>query len=501
MVITYNGLNTPDNSISFTGIPNILKLEETLSGTKSRVVFNVSRMTSSVLGTEYDLVINGEKLISTNNIEEAVGNKFFVSNSSTNLNIITYKLCQALRSLTTLPINYTISLGTDNNGTLNNTIIIEAKEIGKRFNLTVSGSAISRSIVQATITQSTSTSSLMGATESKIVIDVYQVDTSADGIGSTSFNKGKYVTTLEKEFWGEECYFNLSPIFNSLVNFNELAEVNLYIYRVSDTSITLLSLIKDLYFVTGYSVNQGVNYIPSFTNHYFAQNVSRGINKGLINNTILYTYEPSIVFSLYSATNTAMSLTVSYISSAQTSLSTEIKTFQVRNNQINTLTINLNRTNFNKSFYIDITIPNLGTVRYNIIKPLNATDEIQRIYWTNSYGGVSFYDFTGNRTEQRKTSVSFYQKQLFDYYEENGSASLNKVYDKDVEITVTLTTHNIEKNGQWSLFDLQNSKNAWTEVNNKKYYITITDLKITETSVPDIYNATISYTYNTGDTF
>ena len=47
---------------------------------------------------------------------------------------------------------------------------------------------------------------------------------------------------------------------------------------------------------------------------------------------------------------------------------------------------------------------------------------------------------------------------------------------------------------------MQNSSNAWTYVNNKKYFITITDLKIKESNVNDIYVATIEYTYSLPDT-
>ena len=162
--------------------------------------------------------------------------------------------------------------------------------------------------------------------------------------------------------------------------------------------------------------------------------------------------------------------------------------------------IPLDQSLLNESFYIDVVIPNVGTLRYNVIKPLKATNEIQRVYWTNSYGGISFFDFTGIRTETRKTKVDYYQTNLFNYYDDS-SAQLNKVYNKNVDITVSLSTHSIEKDGTWIFFDLQNSTNAWTFVNGKKYFITITDLKITESNVNDIYTATVEYTYSLGDTF
>ena len=78
---------------------------------------------------------------------------------------------------------------------------------------------------------------------------------------------------------------------------------------------------------------------------------------------------------------------------------------------------------------------------------------------------------------------------------------MTKIYSKDVKITVTLTTHNIVKDGTWQLFDLQNSYNAWTTVNEKEYAIHITDIQVDETDVSGIYTAQIKYEYSMGDTF
>ena len=139
----------------------------------------------------------------------------------------------------------------------------------------------------------------------------------------------------------------------------------------------------------------------------------------------------------------------------------------------------------------------MGTLRFNVIKPVRTTDECQRVYWYNSWGGVSFFDFTGNRTEERKVKTTTYQDSVLDYYD-NDTNERDYIYDKQNEITVKLTTHNIHKDGQWHLFDLQQSRTAWTYVNGEKYRIIVSDLTINTTSVTDIYTATIDYTYSMG---
>ena len=167
---------------------------------------------------------------------------------------------------------------------------------------------------------------------------------------------------------------------------------------------------------------------------------------------------------------------------------------------LNTFTFPLNPSLLQQSSYIDLTIPNVGKLRYTVIKPIHATDEAQRIYWTNSYGGTSFFDFTGTRTEERKTDIETYESSLYDYYNSNRQ-ELTNIYSKEVKVIVTLTTHNMVKDGTWQLFDLQNSYNAWTTVNEKDYAIHITDIQVDETDVAGIYTAQIKYEYSMGDTF
>ena len=206
---------------------------------------------------------------------------------------------------------------------------------------------------------------------------------------------------------------------------------------MNDNILTLAGIMKDISFTTGYMVNQGLNYIHVASTQ-LSQHVYRGTNKPQLNNTILYVYQPSVQFTLYvpfqSNTAQVINLNLNYINSANVVIKSFRTTLYITNSMTSPA-ISLNQTLLNQSFYIDVVIPDVGTLRYNVIKPLKATDEIQRVYWTNSYGGVSFFDFTGTRTETRKTKVDYYQQNLFDYYDK-GAAQLNKVYNKDLAITV-----------------------------------------------------------------
>ena len=504
MKITYNGMTDAKNTVSFTRLPNILKIKENNNGTPASATITISDLSRVTSTKEYTLIINGVKLISTLSLVNAGGNKFYLSNSNSDKTIVAYKLVETLRGLSTLPLNYDITLATASDGTLSPVITIMAKNNGMQFDLNIEGTLIDNNIATVSFTSGTSSSNLLKGIMNKVLVEVYQVDnpSTQDKIGSTTYQMGTYLTTLTKEAFGEEVSFDLSPLFSAITDYNTLSEVNLYIYIMNDNTLTLAGIMKDIYFTTGYMVNQGVNYLPVPSTQ-LAQNVSRGTTKSTINNSILYVYQPTIQFTLYVPFATPAAKTINfkvyYINSANIPIKTTTTSYYIVKSMTSPV-INLDQSLFDRSFYIDVEIPDVGKLRYNVIKPLKATDEIQRVYWTNSYGGISFFDFTGTRTETRKTKVDYYQQNLFDYYDKD-SAQLNKVYNKDVSITVSLSTHSIEKDGTWQFFDLQNSSNAWTYVNGKKYFITITDLKITESQVNDIYTATVEYEYSMGDTF
>lgn len=504
MNITYNGMTDPKNTVSFTKIPNILKIKENNNGTPASATITISDLSKVTNGTEYTLIVNGTKLISTQSLVNAAGNKFYLTNNNSEKIIVAYKLVETLRGLSTLPLNYNITLATASDGTLSPVITIMAKNNGSQFNLTIEGTLISSNIAAKSITNGTSSSNLLRGTINKVLVEVYEVKNpnTNDKIGNTNYIMGDYLTTLTKEAFGEEVSFDLSPLLSAITDYGKLSEINLYVYIMNDNVMTLAGIMKDIYFTQGYMVNQGVSYLP-VPSMILAQNVKRGSEKGTMNNTILYVYGPSVQFSLYvpfpNAAAKTVNFTVRYINSANVTIKSINTTLYVTTSLISPI-LPLDKTLLSQSFYIDVVIPDVGTLRYNVIKPLKATDEIQRVYWTNSYGGTSFFDFTGSRTETRKTKVDYYQTNLFNYYDEQTS-QLNKVYNKNVTITVSLSTHSIEKDGTWQFFDLQNSSNAWTFVNGKKYFITITDLKITESQVNDIYTATVEYEYSLGDTF
>lgn len=504
MNITLNGLSNPSNIITFSNTPTILTVEDTYGGSFAIMEIHFNDFSGISMGTEYHFTLNGHKIISTNKIEKAQGNRFYVtyapSTATDTLIFIANKFAEALRNIGELAVNYDIYVPLAE-GQMTPRVIIKAKNYGAQYNFTTDTNLPTPNVISYSYTNGNVSSQLMNGTSNKIKIDVFNVGEYGNRINSdTTIFGGAYTTTLEKEITDGSVSFDIGSLLSSFTESGKCHQYNLYVYSIVDAKYSMLKYFTRLFNVNGYMVNQGGSFIPQFTGLKLAQNVSRGAEKSQLNNTLLYVYEDNISISLFAdASVSTIKANIRYLDSIQNEVYTETSTLFASQN-LNHFTIPLLSEYKEKSRYIDVEIPSLGTLRYEVIKPINATNECQRIYWYNSYGGVSFFDFTGDRTEERKVKTDFYQKSMYDYYKSD-KVELNKVYDKNVEITVTLNTHNIKKDGQWSLFDLQNSQYAWTVVNDVTYVINVDDVKIEESTVTGIYTASVDYTYSLGDTF
>lgn len=468
MNITLNGRNNPTNLITFTDIPNILKIVDNAGGTKTTYHITFSGSLAVTGNSQYYITVNGDSINNVTTPQNAKNRSFYISTSNISL------ASSVARALRNCP-NVASSFDVYQDG-LGSTVDIKAKSIG------VSGSGIQTNIpssnISYTIEQGTSYSSLIG---SQVCVDIY--------------SGTDYITTLTKNFYNGEVAFNISPVLTTMASYGKIIPYNLVIYSIKNGELSNLGSINNNYIAIGYMVNQGDKYLE-LTNTLLAQNVRRGAQRTYINSTVLYTYEPSLSLSLYSSSSKDLSLTINYLTSAKHIVSSETIT-KTLNSGINDIDISLSPL-YDK-FFVDIVIPDIGTIEYNVVKPIGGASYSQRIWWHNSYGGVSFFDFTGEREESRETSTETYQKALFDYYDDNIN-ELDKVYSIDNTITVSLKSHLISNDGKWSFNDLANAKDVWTKINDQTYKIIITSVEVKETDNEGVYEATIKYRYSQPET-
>lgn len=472
MNITYNNIEGAGNLITFNDIPNILKVSDESGGTYATISFFFNIPLQSYLLLEdglWYITIMGETITNVTDPSRAINKNFYIAptNESTNASIV-----RALRNCPTIAANFNVDF-------TGSTVTLTAKAVGSLVNESSFTTNISNVVCIVTITDGTSFSDLYG---SQISVDV--------------LSDGEYVTTLQKNFYNGEAAFNVTPVLNT---FTEIGKAKPYTLSISSTKNGIYSQIGAIttnYAAQGYMVNQGQKYLDN-TYWQYAMNFYRGQARNpILNNTILYLYQPTIPISFYRGNSGGGNITITYRDSAYNSVYVQEMTWEniYSSTKLIDMELQLQESIMRNCFYIDVAFAD-NTIRFNVIKPVQMTEYCQRILWRNSYGGISFVDLTGQKTETRELNLQTYQKNIFDYYTDPVN-ELEKVYDNDVEYQVTLRSHLFEEDGKWVYNDLIQSPEVWTEINGEKYAIILESVSVDETDNNNIYQATVRYHYS-----
>lgn len=473
MNITYNNLSSPSNILTFTEIPNILKISENVTGTKCTIQFMMGdnlRQTVSA-DSQYYITLFGETVSNVMSATEAINKRFYISNDAESTAM---SIARALRNCGSLNADFDIF---GNGGTVE----IIAKTIGKKI---TTANYLQRNIpaqyMGVSVQDGNSYSILFN---SKIDIDVYN---------SASVNVSNYITTLEKNWYGDECAFDMSPVLST---FSEYGQTKPYAFVINvfredgewqnQGTITGSTTI-------GYHANQSDKYK-------YAQGVQMLLNKnrGTNGTMILYTYNNVIPYSVLCGNDTGgWNVTVSVKDSAFNEVYSYTSTSRrTTSNMIVDANATIPQTAMTSGYYVDLTI-GTQTTRFNIIKPLKTTEYYQRIQWRNEYGGISFFDFTGSRSESDSVDIETYEKNIFDYYD-NEYFERKMIYSNDYKKTVSLKSHLMEEDGKWIFNSLMRSKKVWTTVNGKVYYIIPKSIDVEEDQqYNNIYTAKLSFEFS-----
>ena len=471
MELTYNGIGQSNatNLVTFTDIPNILKLTDSATNRNCIVSLSFSgNMSNFPTSNVASITLFGETITGVRTYNEAINKNFYMSSSPIS---VAASVAKALRNCPGVVSMFTVEHSDDE-------VELRARNSGQLLSQ-YSGyySSTLNNYINLTGYDGSS-SSLNGALVS---VDVL-------------YSGGRYVTTLEKSFYNGECAFNLSPVLATMAEIGHTVAYALRVSYVKDGTYSLVGTISNNYIAQGYMVNQGMKYIPLGAGTEIAQNMSRGKDRGVYNNSLLYLYADTIPLSLYASNAGSGGITISYKNSAYEEFASNSTSYAVGSDRLVNTTVYLDRTNLDKAFYVDLIVGG-KTIRYNVIKPVKATEYYQRISWRNSYGGVSFFDFTGQKTETRSVEIETYQKNIFGYYTDPMN-ELEKVYDNKITYNVTLKSHLFENDGKYIFNDLMQSPEVWTEINGEKYAIIIDSVSVDEVERNDIYEASVKYHYS-----
>ena len=481
MAISLKYNNIPSESatsfVTLTDIPNLVEIDNSADGfSLASLEIEVSTGWSEASHVDpWFITINGETITGVDDFRNAINKNFFISSANTST---AASIAKALRNCPSLSASFTVR-------SYENKVELLARNKGA-FTWSTTTNATAYTSFDAT--NGTVADELIGGS-----VEVSLLDDSSN-----------FITSLEKSYYESGMAFDVTPILTTMAERGKTVPYKLEVSATkNDGTYTLLGSITGNSISQGYMVNQGFRYIPLDTlpyNWMIAQNVSRGSSKGDRNNTLLYVYGDTIPVSWYHKTLTSLSVDVMYLSSAHATEHTETKTLtDTANGWLHNAEILLNSTYKRDAYYIALKFYNgedtFGYLVYNVIKPLKATEYYQRIYWRNSYGGISFFDFTGQKSETRDLEVTTYTKNVYDFYTQDRNEK-DMPYENEVKYAVTLKSHIIEQDGVYVFNDLIQSPEVWTEINGEEYGIILDSVNVEEDNRNNLFTATIKYKYS-----
>ena len=480
MDIFFNGESDVNGLVTFTENPNIVKIEDEAEGTYASItMLFTNNLASTVTGDgQYYITLFGETITSTNNPQNNNNKRFYISSdtASTAMNV-----ARALRCLQNLSVQFKVI----HNQNYATTVLLSARSIGSKWSDFANEvtTNIGMSYLQIANIAGTATNELYNA---KINLDIF------DG----SENVANYLTTLEKNFYNSECAFDISPV---LATFSEYGMSKPF--HINLSAIGADGLYIDLGEISGNSV---IGYSTNYSDNYKIEEDGIQILINTANGKCeLYTAErglgysvlvPSIAYNWQTTVSVKNSANVE-IYSAETSNSID----HTNGNLIKDKSVFIPASVWSSAFTVDITEDN-DTVRFKVVKPLNAAEGNNRVYWRNCYGGISFFDFTSEESESNNIDVETYESSILDFYDERSSDmyEVKHIYKNNVSKTITVKSHLISKEGVRYVNDLMKSKKVWIKLSDgHQAYIISKSIEVSENQQFDgIYEVKFSFTFS-----
>ena len=508
MITSVNNILYPEfqRMLTFNGKPTIVRVDENqysfldepeqLMGKKAKaelIVFSGSYDA----GTTYFISINGHQVTSVADYKQASSTNF-VTNTMLGVNYSRAMAYSIADALTASPLGATYNVWVDDD-TYKNTgqkVIVEAKQMGAKYNITSILNNFPSGYLQYTTEDGYTEETTLD--NSKVILEIFAETNSDNQATVNDMNTTvptQFITRLEKNATIGGVSFDISSVLDALTLDNK---VTTYAIRTSYTKKGNHSKIgtkTGLMAINGYAVNQCDDYkLLNANDIVLLQHVERGSDKGYTNNTMLYCYNnQEMTVSVLTPNANHIVWSVKKLNSAKEIMSTSTySTTPVGS----IATIKYTPTQLDDTHYILMTIGDKYNLLYKVIQPVAYADEtnVQTLYWNNEYGGISFMPFTGKRTDEREAEKATFKPQSFNYYRNTRKES-EQVFKTNTNYTVTLKTHYIENDGKYLLFSLNNAKRVWTVINNIEYAVIVDDIELTEIQ-RNIYEVTVKYHYS-----
>lgn len=465
MNVTLNGINR-NGMYLFDGIPNIVEFSSlgySASGAQLTVTLFEVTPTEGLY-----LTINGETITSVVSQSEAGPRQFGTNCTAEGL---ANNISRALSSIPSLASSYDMTFNSRGE------VIIRALGNGLSTAITYDSDI---PLVEFTYIQPTETNS-----PSYVELNV-------------SRNNPSVSANMNKSVVSDNVRFDISGILGSMTDEGTAVPVSVSTSVVdSEGNVTRMTTFNE-YVVNGWHDKGHEDYIVSTP--FIAQNLKGAPARDVYNNTVLYALQGSDV-GISWCSNVSDTLSVSYAvyDSAFTTISSGTVSRAFSQQEIGEFIIPSSATTSPYAWYLSVTMPDDSVVRYNLIRSVMSSSCL-RVYWRNSMGGISFFDFTGEMSEKTEISSEYMYDEgsSYGYYaDEYRHDAL--LYSQEAVKTYTVQSHIIEEAGCPILDDLASSKLVWTERDGRKYMLLVTAVEKVKVSSNGTYRIKLTYNYSVNE--
>ena len=467
--ITLNGVSNPRNMVTLNGVPNIVKVYEPISGSKAEFFFTFpssSFITTVTADSQYYVSFMGESVSNVMNPANARNKRFYIGS---NVTATAASFCDALRNCSSIAAQfdiYLVGLG----------VALRSKTIGPVWS-NYPNYLMTNIPSTYLVTNGTDGSSSSDFLNSKIKVDIL----------NSHIDEGQYyVTTLEKSFYDDECAFDISPVLSTFSTYGrtEPFYLKVNLQKQDGTYRQLATFTGDT--LVGYQANQSDKFLYANT-PMFLFNKNREMK--------LYTYDNVIDFS-YMTRDTGWSVLATFKDSLGNNIRQQAFGGGVSGGLITDCKIEIPYDIYADTNSVELLSNDGDKVTFYVIKPLKAAEANQRVYWRNEYGGIQFFDFTGQRSEADTVNIETYEKNIYDMYEKS-AYERKMIYSNDYKKKVKIKSHIMPEEGKYVFNSLMRSKKIWTEINGRDYYIIPTNIEVNEIeNYNGLYEVTLQYEYS-----
>ena len=465
MDVTLNGYKRSGMYL-FDGIPNIVEFSSLgYSPSGAQLAIALTEVTPA---EGYTLTINGESVTSVVSQSAAGPRQFGTTCTAEGL---ANNICRALSAIPSIASSYRLSFNS------RGYVIINALGSGTSTAITYS-SDIPDVEFEYTPPSASSYPSYAELTVSR--------------------NNPAVSASLSKTVVSDSVRFNISDVISSMTEYGEAVPVSVAASVVDEEGDVTRMMTFSEYAVSGWHDKAHPDYIVGAP--FLAQNVKGAPDRDVYNSVVLYALQGSDVHvSWCPGASGSESVGWSVYDSAFNRLSygTASKTFEV--NEIGEFVIPGSVTDEEYAWYLSVTMPDDSVIRYNLIRS-GMSSESLRLWWRNSMGGKSFFDFTGEMSEKTDISSEYMYDEgsSYGYYSDEYRHDA-VLYSQQAVKTYTVQSHIIEEAGCPVLDDLASSRLVWTESEGRKKMVLVTAVEKVKVASNGTWRIKVSFRYSVNE--